>query len=102
MKPTASPRLKRPWASSRAAGATAPVRTRARASLMARAFSSTERVGASASAAASPACWLVVGATSTSLSDSWAACWAAMITFGLFGISTTSSAATAWTPASRS
>ena len=69
-KPTASPRAKRPWRRrARPARRRRCARARAPRSI-ACAFSSTERSGDSATAAASPACWLVVGATSTCLSES--------------------------------
>ena len=59
-------------------------------------------VGSSATAAARPACWERTRTTRTVLSDSSAARSAAMITFGEFGSTTTSSAGTPWMPASRS
>ncbi len=101
-KPTASPILKRPSTSSRAAGATEPLRMRPSAAVIAAAFCAAPWVGESATSAARAVCWLREGTTTTCFSDSSAACSAAMITFGLFGSTTTSSAATAWIPASSS
>ena len=93
---------KRPWTSSRAAGATAPMRSSTIASSIAAATSSAGRLGSSATAAVSPACWERVGTTTTVLSDSSAARSAAMITFEEFGSTMTSSAGTSWMPASSS
>ena len=70
--------------------------------MKASAFSSTLRSGASARAAAKPACWLVTGTTTTCFSESSAARSAAMMTFALLGSTTTSSAATSWIAASSS
>ena len=71
MKPTASPLLKRPWASSRAAGRDgAGAHARERLAERLGVLLDRDGPGASATAAASPACWLVVGATSTCLSES--------------------------------
>src|SRR5581483_5354055 len=67
--PTASPRLKRPCASSRAAGATPPARTCTSASFIAAAFSAAERAGSKATAAARPACWDRARTTWTVLSE---------------------------------
>ena len=72
-KPIASPTLKRPSASSRAAGATEPLRTRASACAIAAAFSLAERDGGCATSAASAVCWLREGTTTTCFSDSSAA-----------------------------
>ncbi len=98
-KPTACPWRKRPWLSSRAAGATAPVRTRSSAASMAFAFSSAPRWDSRLTAPSSPACCEREATTRTCLSDSSAARSAAMITLGLLGSTTTSSAGTSWIPA---
>ena len=58
--------------------------------------------GKYATSAASAVCWLREGTTTTCFSESSAARSAAMITFALFGSTTTSSAGTAWIPASSS
>ena len=101
-KPTASPAWKRPPPSSRAAGATAPVRTCSIAARIAAALAAASWPGSRATAAASPACWERVGTTTTRLSDSSATRSAAMTTLGLLGKTTISSAGAACTPASRS
>src|SRR6185437_9727267 len=49
-----------------------------------------------------PACWLVVGTTFTSFSESAAACSAAITTLALLGSTITSSAETSWIAASMS
>src|SRR6185312_2837571 len=55
-KPTASPRLNRPWASSRAAGAMPPVATSASAASSRPAFSSSAAAGSSSTSARRLAC----------------------------------------------
>src|ERR687897_868078 len=100
--PPASPAVNRPCASSRAAGATPPIRSASAALATAAALSFAPRPGSNASSAASPSCGAVVGTTAAGLSDSSHARSAASITFGLFGSTTTSAPAAAWIPASSS
>ena len=70
--------------------------------MIASALAAPSRSASSAIAAASPACCERERTTWTCFSDSSAARSAAMKTFELLGSTTTSSAGTAWMPASRS
>ena len=104
-KPTLSPRRNRAGrsaASSRAASVTAPVRTWRSASVIAAALPSRCDPGRARSPRRAPPASSATGTTRTFLSDSSAARSAAMITFGEFGSTTTSSAGTSWMPASSS
>ena len=102
MKPTESPRRKRPWVSSRAASVTPPVRTWRSVSSIAAALRRASTDGSSATTAARPEAIERVGTTWTVFSDSSAARSAAIRTLGEFGSTTTSSAGTSWMPASSS
>src|SRR5215210_6854936 len=101
-KPSASPRTKRPCGSSRAAGATPPVEISPSATPRRSAFSSTAASGSSSTRVSSPACCEVEGRTRAGFSESSQARSAARITLGELGSTRTSSAGTAWMPASSS
>ena len=103
MKPTESPRRKRPWVSSRAASVTPPVRTCCSVSSIAAALRRASAVGSSATAAARPEAIERVGDDPDGLlGELRGALGGHADVRASSGRTTTSSAGTSWMPASSS